>query len=168
MIRSSMLEKTPVLMLSTGYEPLFQTNWRRALSAILGGRAEVVEVHDFLTIGTSRGPIPFPVKVRFITGIIAARVRKFSSSAALSKKNLYIRDKGICQYCSARVALKTATIDHYIPKSKGGTHEWKNVVLACAKCNQKKGSKMPKEFHLKVDPLPCAPTLYEIINAGLD
>mgnify|MGYP003389081240 CR=1 FL=1 len=159
-----MIEKTPVLMLSTGYEPLFQTNWRRALSAILGGRAEVIEIHDFLTIGTSRGPIPFPVKVRFITGIIAASVKKFSSTAPLTKKNLFIRDSGICQYCSVNVTLKTGTIDHFVPKSKGGQHIWKNVVLACTKCNQKKGSKMPINFHLKVTNTPREPTLYEIVN----
>jgi 5-methylcytosine-specific restriction endonuclease McrA len=159
-----MIEKTPVLMLSTGYEPLFQTTWRRALSAILGGRAEVIEIHDFLTIGTSRGPIPFPVKVRFITGIIAASIKKFSSIAPLTKRNLFIRDAAICQYCSARVTLKTGTIDHFIPKSKGGQHIWKNVVLACTKCNQKKGSKMPANFHLKVSIAPREPIFYEIIN----
>jgi len=163
-----MLEKTPVLMLSTGYEPLFQTDWKRALSAILGGRAEVVEIHDFLTIGTSRGPIPFPVKVRFITGIIAAKVKKFSASASLSKRNLFIRDKGRCQYCGVKVTIKTGTIDHYIPKSKGGEHTWANVVLACTKCNQKKGSKMPQEFYLKLSSPPRAPTLYEVVNAGLE
>lgn len=159
-----MIEKTPVLMLSTGYEPLFQTNWRRALSAILGGRAEVIEIHDFLTIGTSRGPIPFPVKVRFITGIIAASIKKFSSAAPLTKRNLFIRDTGICQYCSTRVTLKTGTIDHFVPKSKGGQHIWKNVVLACTKCNQKKGNKMPVNFHLKVSNTPSEPTLYTIVN----
>ena len=168
MIRSNMLEKTPVLMLSTGYEPLFQTHWRRALSAILGGRAEVVEVHDFLTIGTSRGPIPFPLKARFITGIIAAKVKKFNCHASLSKRNLYIRDRGKCQYCSQPVTIKTGTIDHYIPKCKGGQHVWENVVLACAKCNQKKGPKLPSEFHLKVEKRPKAPTLYDLINAAVE
>lgn len=162
-----MLEKTPVLMLSTGFEPLFQTNWKRALNAVLGGRAEVVESHDFLTIGTTRGPIPFPLKVRFITGIIAARVRKFSACAALTKKNLFIRDKGKCQYCDINVSLKSSTIDHVVPKSKGGAHMWQNVVLACEKCNQKKGAKLPKDFHLKLSTAPRAPTLYEIINVRM-
>ena len=168
MTRSALIEKTPVLMLSTGFEPLFQTNWKRALNAILGGRAEVVEIHDFLTIGTSRGPIPFPVKVRFITGVIAARIKKFSSHAALSKKNIYVRDKGKCQYCDVSVTLKTATIDHVVPKSKSGTHVWTNVVIACGKCNQKKGSKLPSDFHLKLSKKPRAPSLYEIVQGRLD
>tara|TARA_B100000131_G_scaffold213207_1_gene204986 strand:- start:9367 stop:9882 length:516 start_codon:yes stop_codon:yes gene_type:complete len=164
----SLLEKTPVLMLSTGFEPLFQTDWRRALSAVLGGRAEVVETHEFLTIGTSRGPIPFPVKVRFITGIIAARIKRFNSGIAFSKKNLFLRDKGRCQYCDVKVTLKTGTIDHVIPKSRGGKHCWENVVLACSKCNQKKGSKLPSEFHLKVSSAPYEPNFFDIVNAGLE
>lgn len=163
-----MLEKTPVLMLSTGFEPLFQTNWRRAISAVLGGRAEIVETHDFLTIGTSSGPIPFPIKVRFITGIIAARIKKFSMNAALSKRNLYLRDNGKCQYCNISVSIKTGTIDHVIPKSRGGTHCWENIVLSCARCNQKKGNKLPAEFHLKISSNPRAPTLFDIVNASLE
>jgi 5-methylcytosine-specific restriction endonuclease McrA len=161
------LDETPVLMLSTGFEPLFQTNWRRALVAVFGGRAEVIEAHDSLTIGTSRGQIPFPLKVRFITGIIAAKVRQFKHSAILSRRNLMLRDGGKCQYCGVNVSLKNSTIDHVVPKSRGGKHSWENVVLACSKCNQKKADKMPDSFYLKLSKRPVAPTLYDIINAQL-
>ena len=162
-----LLDETPVLMLSTGFEPLFQTNWRRALIAVFGGRAEVIETHNSLTIGTSQGRIPFPLKVRFITGIIAARVKQFGHSAILSRRNLVLRDGGKCQYCGVNVSLKTSTIDHVVPKSRGGKHSWENVVLACAKCNQKKADKMPDIFYLKLSKKPRAPTLYDIINAQL-
>mgnify|MGYP006412596169 CR=1 FL=1 len=167
MIQNKLIEKPPVLMLSTCFEPMFQTNWKRALSAVFGGRAEVIETHDFLTIGTSSGFIPLPIKVRFVTGIIAARIKKFSANAALTKKNLLLRDDEKCQYCNKSVTLKTGTIDHVIPRSKGGFHIWENVVLACPKCNQKKGNKLPTEFHMKLSISPRAPSLYEVVNARL-
>ena len=161
------METTPVLMLSTGYEPLFQTDWKRAIGAIAGGRAEVIAIHEHLTIGTVNGPIPFPVQVRFTSGVVTARIKKFSTAASLTKRNILLRDGGKCQYCSVRITLKTSTIDHVIPKSKGGHHEWCNVVLACPSCNQKKGNKLLSEFNLKLLSRPRAPTLLEILNTPL-
>ena len=165
MLQSSLLEKTSVLMLSTGFEPLFQTSWRRALTAVYGGRAEIIEAHESLVIGTTRGPVPFPLKVRFITGIIAARVKKLSTHAILSKKNLFIRDRGACQYCDMNISLKHGTVDHVIPKSRGGKHRWENVVLSCVRCNQAKGDKLPSEFHLKLLMMPKVPTILEVTNS---
>lgn len=167
MHHSAILDKTPVLMLSTGFEPLFQTNWRRALVAVFGGRAEVIEEHATLKIGTPSGSIPFPLKVRFVSGIIAAKVKQFKHSAILSRRNLMLRDGGECQYCGVNVSLKTGTMDHVIPRSRGGTHTWDNVVLACSKCNQKKADKMPEAFYLKLKKKPATPTLFDIVNAQL-
>jgi hypothetical protein len=167
MIQNTVLEKTTVLMLSTCFEPMFQASWKRALQAVFGGRAEVIESHDFITIGTSSGPIPLPITVRFISGIIAAKIKKFRGAASLTKKNLLIRDEEKCQYCLGHVTIKSGTIDHVIPRSKGGMHSWENVVLACSKCNQKKGCKLPSEFHLKLAKKPRTPLLYEIINHNI-
>jgi 5-methylcytosine-specific restriction endonuclease McrA len=167
MHHSSILDETPVLMLSTGFEPLFQTNWRRALVAVFGGRAEVIEAHKTLTIGTPSGRIPFPLKVRFITGIIAAKVKQLGNNAILSRRNLILRDGGKCQYCGINVSLKTGTMDHVVPRSRGGAHSWENVVLACSKCNQRKADKMPEKFHLKLTKKPVAPSLFDIVNAQL-
>jgi len=156
------LANTPVLMLSTGYEPLYQTSWKRALTAIIGGRAEVIEVHDHLTIGTSSGPIPFPVKVRFITGIIIARIKRINVRAQLSRRNLFLRDHGSCQYCGMQVSLKTGTIDHVVPRSKGGLHTWENVVIACIPCNQKKGSRLISNTSMSLIKKPKSPALSDI------
>ncbi len=70
------LSNVTVLMLSSGYEPLFRTNWRRAMGAVLGGRAEVIRNHDGITIGTVSGDYPLPAVVRFTHGVIAARIKK--------------------------------------------------------------------------------------------
>ena len=162
--REDMLNATPVLMLSTGYEPLFQTNWKRAISAICSGRAEIIETHEFLTIGSPSGQIPFPVKARFITGIIAAKIKNLNVGATLSKKSLFLRDEGMCQYCSKGIALNIGTVDHVVPKSKGGQHVWQNVVWSCEKCNQKKGSRLLNETSFSLIRKPRQPTIYEMIN----
>lgn len=160
MSSASVLDSHQVLVLSTGYEPLFKTNWKRAVSAVFCGRAEVVETHDTLFIGTASGKIQFPTIVRFLTGVIAGKIKNVSKSSRPSKKTIWTRDKGSCQYCQIRLSLKDCTIDHVIPKSRGGQHTWGNVVIACRKCNQKKGSKLPKECGMIPKKIPSLPPTY--------
>ena len=157
--RLSRLEKEQVLVLSTGYEPLFKTNWKRAMSAVMSGRAEVVETHESLWIGTATGQMPLPIVVRFITGIIAAKLRSTTRPPKPTKKMLWKRDEGKCQYCEKKVSLSTATIDHVIPRSRGGKETWKNLVIACSKCNCKKGSSLTSECGMKPLKTPVAPAL---------
>ncbi len=155
--RCQQLNTHKVLVLSTGYEPLFKTNWKRALSAVLSGRAEVIEEHDTLWIGTSSGKIQFPVIVRFITGVFNAKIKNLKIGEKPSKKLLWHRDNGSCQYCGKKLKYSESTIDHVIAKSKGGRNTWKNLVIACSKCNQKKGSRLPKECNMKPINTPKAP-----------
>ncbi len=157
--RVSLLNHHEVLVLSTGYEPLFKTCWRRAISAVLSGRAEIVEKHATLWIGTSSGKIECPTKVRFTTGFIAAKLRaiKDYSVARPTKKSLWHRDAGECQYCSKNVTISNATIDHVIPKSKGGGHTWENLVIACSKCNGKKGDRLLTECNMTLKDKPGPP-----------
>lgn len=158
------MESASVLMLSTGYEPLFKTSWKRAITAIVSGRAEVIEVHDNLTIGTVTGKIPLPIKARFTGGVLIGKIKNLSRSAKLSRKALFLRDNGKCQYCNAGLSLKTSTIDHIIPKSRGGRHEWKNVVLSCSRCNQKKGANLLKETSLILKRRPYEPHMWEVLS----
>lgn len=159
--RARLLKNHEVLVLSTGYEPLFKTCWKRAISAVLSGRAEVVEKHETLWIGTSSGKIECPTKVRFVTGFIAAKIKgKDFASRRPTKKGLWHRDFGVCQYCSVKVSMSNATIDHVIPKSRGGGHTWENLVIACSKCNGKKGSRLLEECSMKLNTKPAAPNGY--------
>lgn len=157
--REVLLKNHEVLVLSTGYEPLFKTCWKRAISAVLSGRAEIIEKHESLWIGTSSGKIECPTKVRFITGFIAARInlKDVLSLKRPTKKSLWHRDQGVCQYCDRPVTISTATIDHVIPKSKGGCHTWENLVISCAKCNGKKGSRLLGECNMKLKKIPEPP-----------
>lgn len=155
--RATLLKSHQVLVLSTGYEPLFKTCWKRAISAVMSGRAEIVEMHESLWIGTSSGKIACPTKVRFTTGIIAAKLKLDASGRKPSKKGLWHRDAGQCQYCQKVVTISNATIDHVIPKSRGGGHTWENLVIACSKCNGKKGSRLLEECNMSLNKKPCPP-----------
>jgi len=157
----------PVLMLSSGYEPLFRTNWKRALGAVLGGRAEIVETYKKLTIGTPSGPFPFPSIVRFTCGVFTAKFPVIYNRAQLSKKSLYVRDQGKCQYCHDSLAYNESTVDHVRPKSRGGLHAWNNVVLACQKCNQKKGANLLKEANVKLSKAPTAPSNNQLMRVRI-
>ena len=158
--RSKVLKNHEVLVLSTGYEPMFKTGWKRALSAVLSGRAEVIENHETLWIGTSSGKVECPTVVRFITGIIAAKIKVDCRTRRPTKKMLWLRDSGTCQYCSKKVTCSKATIDHVIPKSKGGQHTWENLVIACTKCNGKKGNALLQECSMSLNKKPTTPDDY--------
>jgi len=158
--KEALLDAEQVLVLSTGYEPLFTTNWKRAITAIFSGRAEAVEFHKSLWIGTGSKKLQLPVVVRFLSGVIAGKLKNVSVGKRPSKKSIWSRDGGKCQYCSKKLSVKECTIDHVIPKSKNGPHVWENVVIACRKCNQKKGSKLPSECDMFPKNKPTPPPSY--------
>jgi len=155
--RLEKLNSQKVLVLSTGYEPLFKTNWKRALSAVFSGRAEVVEEHETIWVGTTQGKIQLPMTVRFVTGVIGAKIKNIKKTQRPSKKLLYHRDNGKCQYCEKKLKICEATIDHVTPKSRGGQDTWQNLVIACTKCNQRKGDRRPSECSMKLSQVPKAP-----------
>ena len=159
--RIEKLDSISVLMLSTGYEPLFKTDWKKAVSAVFGGRAEIIEFHESLSIKTSSGDYPLPTKVRFLSGVFIGKIKKFSRVPRPTKKNLWLRDKAMCQYCSKKITLASCTIDHVIPKSKGGKHVWSNIVLACSSCNQRKGSSLLENTDMKILNNPTAPYYFD-------
>jgi 5-methylcytosine-specific restriction endonuclease McrA len=74
---------------------------------------------------------------------------------SLSRRNLLHRDNYTCQYCGDR--RHDLTIDHIVPRSKGGTDSWENVVAACLKCNVKKGDRTPKEANMVMNTTPRRP-----------
>ena len=143
--RRELINRQQILVLSFGFEPLYKTNWKRALSAIVCGRAETIEAHETLCLGTPNGKMKLPTKVRFLTDFVAAKLRRIRFKQRPTKRSLWLRDEGKCQYCEKPLGLKTSTIDHIKPKSRGGDHSWSNLVIACVRCNQIKGNSLPLE-----------------------
>jgi Restriction endonuclease len=85
-------------------------------------------------------------------------VPKYTNILPFNRKNLYIRDRGRCAYCGKKVSLSGLSFDHVIPRCQGGKTCWENIVLACCRCNTKKGARHPNKYRWpKI--MPYAPTL---------
>lgn len=137
--------KPLVKVLSTGYEPMYDTAWQDAVKDVHAGRLEIVETHPTMCIGTVAGPEPLPVIVRFKVGVFLGRIKVPPKNTKPSRKNIYERDSGRCQYCCKPLTFSISTVDHVVPRSRGGKNTWSNLVLSCASCNTKKGSMTPSE-----------------------
>ena len=152
-----------VLVLSTGFEPLYHVAWSKAIIDIFVGRVEIIENSDTRFIGTVRGQVPMPMIVRFKKGVFAHQWIKHTGRCRLNRKNLWIRDSCICQYCAKQVGLKQFEIEHVVPKSRGGRTVWENVVVSCSRCNNKKGAMTPKEANMKLLRKPINPRKLDML-----
>jgi 5-methylcytosine-specific restriction endonuclease McrA len=85
-----------------------------------------------------------------------------------NRKNILVRDNYQCQYCGKKYSLGLMTIDHIVPRSRGGTTEWTNVVTCCSRCNTKKGGRLPQEAGMKLISKPQAPKFNHSISMMLD
>ncbi|RMD86100.1 MAG: HNH endonuclease [Candidatus Dadabacteria bacterium] len=139
------------LLLNASYEPLMVISWQKAVTLFFMGKVEVIEEYD-QDIRSVSIVIKAPAVVRLLRYVKRRTVRP-----ALSRVNVFARDNFECQYCGAKLQSKIATIDHVIPKSRGGTTCWTNVVTCCMKCNRKKGGKTPKEANMPLRKKPKEP-----------
>jgi 5-methylcytosine-specific restriction endonuclease McrA len=135
-----------VLVINASYEPLNICSWRRAVILILKGKAEQIE-HGSKPIGDDF-LIPTVIRLRSYVKIPYKEI-------SLSRRNLMHRDNYLCQYCGAN--RHDLTIDHIIPRSRGGSDTWDNVVAACLACNVKKGNRTPKEANMPLHVTPRRP-----------
>lgn len=151
-----------VLVLNQNYEPLNICNARRALVLVLGGKAEVLDQNG-TTISTARAIFVVPTVIRLRHFIKRPRPR-----VKLTRREIFIRDNHTCQYCGHRGG--DLTIDHVVPRSRGGLHTWENVVSACRQCNHYKGRKSVAEAHmnLRVQPFEPSAGVYYSIERRLD
>ncbi|MCW2526659.1 MAG: endonuclease [Pseudonocardiales bacterium] len=130
------------LVLNASYEPLCIVALRRAVVLVLSEKAIVVEAGEQI-LHSERQEIVAPAVVR-----LARYVRvPYRRSVPLSRRAVMDRDAHNCAYCPARAD----TIDHVVPRSRGGRHEWTNVVAACARCNHRKGDRLLHEIGWKLD-----------------
>jgi len=138
-----------VLVLNQNYEPLNVCNTRRALVLLDGGKAEVLE-HGPGGIPTPSRLYPRPSVIRLVY-----LVKRPRPKVKLSRREIFQRDHYTCQYCGVRT--KDLTIDHVIPRHRGGKHTWENLVSACRNCNHRKGGKTLEEARMRLHRLPFEP-----------
>lgn len=150
-----MITKNKVLVLSKSYEPLSITSSRKAFLLVYTDKAEVIDFGS----GVLRSPT-----VSFnVPSIIRLKTRpKYSiySKVELNRKNIFRRDNNQCQYCGS---FENLTLDHIIPKSKGGSSSWDNLVTACNSCNNKKDNKMLHEVGMKLRSEPKRPNYVQFL-----
>jgi 5-methylcytosine-specific restriction endonuclease McrA len=139
-----------VLVLNQNYEPITICNVRRAVVLVFLGKAELISSVDNKCIRTVYRTFVYPSIVR-----LSIFVRVPFKKIILSRKNILRRDNHRCQYCGSTTAL---TIDHIIPKSRGGDETWENLVVACIKCNNRKSDRTPEEAKMVLWSKPKKPS----------
>jgi len=143
------------LLLDRNYMALRVIGWKKAVNLLVTGKAE--SVGDILTktVGTIAGDFGVPSILRLVTVIpFKAHIGRLRFSV----KNVYIRDEHKCQFCERHLGKNTATIDHIIPRSRGGNTSYENCVACCKPCNNKKGDKKPSEVGMLLLRKPKKPT----------
>lgn len=136
------------------YFPLSLATWQDAVSDVVRGRVAVVAEYDVV----ARSP---SVAIRLPSIVALRRYRQRSRRVAFTRFNVFLRDRFTCQYCGMRLPAAKLTFDHVVPRSRGGSTSWSNIVTACEPCNTGKGSHaapMPKRH-------PKEPTPRELMAA---
>ena len=138
------LLQTPVLVLNASYEPINVTPVRRAVVLLIKGVA-TTEEEDGCFIHSARVTFRLPSVIR---------LREFRripfQTRALSRKNIIMRDRSTCQFCGRPLPASELTLDHVVPRSRGGHTDWDNLVACCHPCNNLKGDRLPEEAGLKL------------------
>lgn len=142
---------TRALVLNATYEPLCVVSWRRAVCLVLAGKADILAAGDGEdeVVHSERMALATPsvVRLRYVVRV------PFHRRTALSRRAVFARDGHRCQYCGAHAD----SIDHVVPRSKGGPHAWDNVVAACRPCNARKRDRSPEESGMRLARRPSPP-----------
>ena len=145
----SVLDKK-VLVLNQSYEPLMVVGAKRAIILILTEKSEcIANYSDIIHSQSFSMNLPSVIRVN-------KYIRFFRSDVLLNRINILKRDDFTCQYCSKRSNLMT--IDHIVPKNKGGIDRWDNLVAACSKCNTKKGDNLLENIEMQLLRKPKKPS----------
>jgi 5-methylcytosine-specific restriction endonuclease McrA len=140
-----------VLVLNASYEPINVCTVRRAAVLILKQRAEVIEHGDW-SLHAESFTLPSPVVIRLITYV---KIPRDAHRRKITRRAVFARDRWTCQYCGhERGGL---TVDHVVPRSKGGSSSWDNIVTCCAPCNRRKGDRLPHKANMTLVRKPKAP-----------
>ena len=176
-----------VLVLNSAYMPVYVTSVMKAVSLLFREKAEVIEVEnkdwnsynlksweemsyykselekDFKYLRASDDYILGVPKV-----IRLVKYSKQLTKIKLTRKNIFLRDNNICQYCEKQKKIQDLSIDHVIPRASGGRNSWDNLVCSCIDCNTKKGSKTLKESGFTLLKKPSKPSQYIIFKSYIN
>lgn len=137
------------LVLNAGYEPLAIVSFRRALVLVLNRKASIVEIDADNPVWTSSGPHDRPVVILLTRYVHIPRGR----TVPVSRRGVLRRDRHRCAYCGK----SASTIDHVLPRSRGGVESWENLVACCLRCNNVKGDRTMAEIGWALQGTPRVP-----------
>lgn len=129
----------------------------RAVNLLLANKAELIEASE-AALRSAQLTIPAPLVIRLLHFVRVPR----NLPMPLSRRAILIRDGYKCQYCGAQPGKDSLTIDHILPRSRGGRTDWENVTTACGGCNRKKGNRLPDEAHMRLLHPPTRPRFWSM------
>ncbi|MBK6266344.1 HNH endonuclease [Marivirga sp. S37H4] len=144
------------LVLNQDYSPITVCNIQKAFLLVYLNKAEILETDDVFKLRTITKAFPLPSVIRLIS-----YVNRPYKGVMLTRQNVFKRDAHTCQYCGVQ---KDLTLDHLIPRSKGGKSSWNNLVTACKRCNARKGDAKPEESGMVLRRVPFKPSYVMFIR----
>ena len=158
------MEDCPALVLNADFRPLsyFPLSlwcWQDAVKAVFLDRVNIVSEYE----REVRSP---SFRMRLPSVIALKNYIPVTRRPALTRFNVFLRDRFVCQYCTHPFPSSELTFDHIIPRSRGGRTTWDNVVTACSACNVRKGSRLPHEAGLHPRRMPIEPTNQQLQENG--
>jgi 5-methylcytosine-specific restriction endonuclease McrA len=166
-----------VLVLNRHYMAIHVVNFRRALTLLFREHAEVIDLEDgqynnydfesWREISELKAEfkepsqdwiraVNFDIQIPRIVRLLGYD-RLPKRAVRFNRRNVFARDSNHCQYCGERFATSELSLDHVVPRSRGGEATWENIVCACVKCNVRKGGRTPAEAHMKLIHAPVRP-----------
>lgn len=137
------------LVLNAGYEPMSVVSFQRAVILVLSGKATVLSADRAMPIRSEALSLDRPTVILLVRYVQPPRAR----TALLSRRGVLRRDDFRCAYCGGHAS----TIDHVLPRSRGGPNTWTNLVACCRACNSAKGDRTPQEMGWKLRVAPAVP-----------
>jgi len=181
-----------VLVLNNGGFPIGVISGRKALHKVLNNKARIDACYEGMFVQVANSPhepqfsmaieqylqkefdertqswkaaMEMPAVIRFFH--FTRPNKEIVFYQPFTRKNVYRRDKGRCQYCGKKISFGKFTFDHVIPKSRGGLTSWRNIVCCCLECNSKKDNRTPEEAGMKLIKKPVAPVIAENYERGM-
>jgi 5-methylcytosine-specific restriction endonuclease McrA len=142
---------TPALVLNASFEPIAICTAKRALKMWAKGIARIEETYERMFYRSMY--LPSVVRLSFYRRV---PIRKHT----VSRRNILFRDRHTCQYCAVRLVAAKLTLDHVVPRSRGGQSSWENLVACCYACNNRKGDRTPEEAGMELLTRPRAMSLH--------
>lgn len=178
-MNAEQLLQRPTLVLNRRWTPIRTTPVQDAIGLVAKGTAVIIEpesfdTHDLLSWNDlSRARVRFgealirsPRLALVPPEVILLKTYEGEGGRAVvfSRKNLFKRDRYTCQYCGLQPGPEELTVDHVVPRSRGGVSSWENCVLACVECNKRKADRTPVQAGLKIRKTPRKPSWKALVQ----